>query len=428
MFQPVLPTSVDDVRLDELEFWDSPDEEREGAFALLRRERPMSFHEEFELPPEIPLPRGPGYWAVTRHADVIEASRRSDLFCSGKGIQIPDLPEEMNEFFGSMIAMDDPRHARLRRIVSRGFTPRSLGKIDADVQKRAVAVVDRVIEKGECDFVEEVAAILPLWVICEMMGVPEEDRRRVYEIGNGLIASDDPEMQDDGKPRDRENTSAQEAFAEMFMYADKLLEKARTNPSDDIATALVNAELDGHKLSDDEFRFFFLLLLIAGNETTRTVTTNGMITLLEHPDQLAAVESDPGLVDSAVEEMLRFAPAVHTFRRQATTDIELRDRTIRENDKVTLWYSSVNRDEEVFADPDSFNVRRHPNDHLAFGVGEHYCLGANLARLELREIFRGIVTRFRDMEMTAPPRRLRSTFINGVKEMRVRFRPGAAQA
>jgi cholest-4-en-3-one 26-monooxygenase len=288
-------------------------------------------------------------------------------------------------------------------------------------------IVNGVIEKGECDFVEEVAAILPMEVICDMMGVPDEDRRRVYEIGNSLVGFDDPELQDDDEPL-QPTGNANDAFAEMFLYANHLLEKAKNHPSNDLATALVNAELNGEKLTDEDFRFFFLVLLIAGNETTRTVTTNGMIALLEHPDQLAAVQKDLSLINSTVEEILRFSPAVHCFRRQATQNVELRGQTIREDDKVMLWYSSVNRDEEVFDEPDTFNVRRHPNDHLAFGVGEHYCLGANLARMELREIFRGVLSRIHGMEMTAEPRRLRSSFINGVKEMQVRFEPKAATA
>jgi cytochrome P450 len=182
--------------------------------------------------------------------------------------------------------------------------------------------------------------------------------------------------------------------------------------------------IQGEKLSETDFNFFFLLLLIAGNETTRTVTTNGMISLMDHPDQLRELRADLSLLDSAVEEILRFCPAVHTFRRQATANTELRGQRIREDDKIMLWYPSANRDEEVFADPDRFDIRRHPNDHLAFGIGEHFCLGASLARLELREIFRGILTRIHDIEFAAPPRRLRSTFINGVKEMRVTFAPG----
>jgi cholest-4-en-3-one 26-monooxygenase len=388
-------------------------------FRLLRKESPVHWHEE---------PDGPGFWAITRYADLKWVSKNPGLFSSERQgtIRRDPTPESLPVIQGIMLNMDPPRHRRYRALVNQAFRKRHVQALKPHIQEIVTRIVDDVIERGECDFVEDVAAILPMEVICEMMGVPDEDRRRVYEIGNGLVGGDDPELQADGKPR--EDTDARAAFAEMFVYADHLLKKAREHPSDDIATALVNAELDGHQLSDDDFRFFFLLLLIAGNETTRTVTTNGMITLLRNPDQLAALEADPSLVDGAVEEILRYEPAVHTFRRQATADVELRDQLIREDDKVMLWYPSVNRDEEVFADPDTFDIRRHPNEHLAFGVGEHYCLGANLARLELREIFREITTRFREMEMTEPPRRLRSNFINGVKEMRVRFRPGPVRA
>jgi cholest-4-en-3-one 26-monooxygenase len=211
------------------------------------------------------------------------------------------------------------------------------------------------------------------------------------------------------------------------MYAGKLLEQARTHPADDLATALVNAEIDGHRLSDSDFNFFFLLLIIAGNETTRTVTTNGMLDLLHHPDQLRDLRADLSLLPSAIEEIVRYNPPVHSFRRTATADTAIRGQRIRENDKVMLWYPSANRDEDVFERPQDFDIRRSPNEHLSFGIGEHFCLGANLARLELNEIFRGILTRVHDIEQTAPARRLRSTFINGVKEMRIRFAPGPVE-
>jgi cholest-4-en-3-one 26-monooxygenase len=239
-----------------------------------------------------------------------------------------------------------------------------------------------------------------------------------------MVGFDDPELQADGKPREINDNSAHEAFGQMFVYAQKLRAHALANPADNLSSALISAELDGHKLSETDFSFFFLLLLIAGNETTRTVTTNGMIALLRNPDQLDALQKDSSLIDSAVEEILRYDPAVHTFRRQVTSNVELRDKKLREGDKVMLWYPSVNRDEEVFERPHDFDIRRSPNDHLSFGIGEHYCLGANLARMELQEIFRAITTHLHEMEMTAPPRRLRSNFINGVKEMRVKFRPG----
>jgi cholest-4-en-3-one 26-monooxygenase len=387
-------------------------------FKVLRREDPVHWHEEAA---------GPGFWAITKYHDLKWVSTNPALFSSERqGSLTKDPPEQNLPFVRAiMLNMDPPKHRRYRALVNKAFTPRMISNLHGRVREMVRDIIDGVIERGECDFVEDVAARLPMEVICEMMGVPEEDRRGVYEIGNRMVGMDDPDLQ---KGHERLSDDAETASAEMFMYAGKLLEKTRREPRDDLATALVNAEVDGHKLTDSEFNFFFLLLCIAGNETTRTVTTNGMLTLIEHPADLAELRADPSLVNSAVEEILRFAPAVHSFRRTATADTELRGKRIRENDKLVLWYPSVNRDEEIFPEPDRFDIRRSPNEHLAFGVGEHFCLGANLARLELREIFRGIAERLHDVELAEPPRRLRSTFINGVKEMRVRFRPGPLAA
>jgi cholest-4-en-3-one 26-monooxygenase len=381
-------------------------------FRLLRREAPVHWHDEDD---------GPGYWNVTRYGDLKAISRNPSVFSSERmGTLLRETdPAGLPIMRKIMLNMDPPQHRQHRMLVNKAFTPRMIDGLRPRIRELVTQIVDDVIEKGDCDFVEELAAPLPMLVICEMMGVPDEDRRRVYEVGNSMVGFDDPELQPDGKPR----RSGDDAFAEMFMYGAKLREKALANPGDDLATGLVNVELEGRKLTAEEFNFFFLLLLIAGNETTRTVTTNGMISLLENPGQLRLLKEDLSLVDSAVEEILRFSPAVHSFRRTATRDTEIRGFPIRENDKIILWYPSANRDEEVFEAPDRFDIRRSPNDHVAFGYGEHYCLGANLARMELQEIFRGIAARIDRMEMTEAPRRLRSNFINGVKEMRVRFRP-----
>jgi cholest-4-en-3-one 26-monooxygenase len=383
-------------------------------FKLLRKEAPVFRH---------PERHGGGFWAITKHADVKMISKSPALFSSERQgpLMLDPKPQDLPFMQSLMLGMDPPKHRQYRGLVNKAFSPRMVNNLQGHIRETVKRIINGVIEKGACEFVEEVAALLPTEIICEMMGVPEEDRRHIYEIGNYMIGSEDPELQRDDPVALKD---ADQAAAEMFMYAGKLWEKAHTHPADDLATALVNAELDGHKLSDTDFNFFFLLLMIAGNETTRTVTTNGVITLLEHLGQLQELRRDPSLLPGAIEEILRYAPAVHNFRRQATADTEVRGQQIRENDKVVVWYPSANRDEEVFDNPDTFDIHRDPNDHLAFGVGEHYCLGANLARLELNEIFRGIVSRMHDMEMTAPPRRLRSTFINGVKEMRVRFTPG----
>ncbi len=387
-------------------------------FQVLRREAPVFWHEE---------PNGPGFWAITKYSDVREVSKNPGLFSSERqGTMLRDpLPHDLPFVQSIMLNMDPPKHRRFRGLVNKAFLPRMVNNLHGRIREMVKQIINGVIEKGECDFVEEMAAALPMLVICEMMGVPEEDRRAVYEIGNRMVGFDDPDLQPDGKPAPMND--AETAAAEMFMYAGKLLEKARTHPGDDLATALVNAELDGHRLSESDFNFFFLLLSIAGNETTRTVTTNGMQALLENPDQLRDLRHDPSLLPTAIEEILRYAPAVHAFRRTATADTAMRGEKIRENDKVLIWYPSANRDEEVFENPETFDIRRDPNEHIAFGIGEHFCLGANLARLELNEIFRGVITRLHDVELAAPPRRLRSTFINGVKEMRVTFRPGPVE-
>ena len=387
-------------------------------FRVLRQEAPVYWHEE---------PDGPGFWAVTKYHDLKAVSKQPGLFSSARQgtLRQDPSPSDLPAVQSIMLNMDPPQHRQYRTLVNQAFTPRMINNLHGRIRAMVRKIINGVIERGECDFVEDVAALLPLEVICEMMGVPQEDRRRIYELGNKMVGSDDPELQTDGKPIVPGDAMA--AFSEMFMYGSKLWKIAHETPSDDIATALVNAEMEGRKLDEMEFNFFFLLLLIAGNETTRTVTSNGMLALLEHPDQLRDLRADLSLVPSAVEEILRFAPAVHTFRRTATENTEIRGNAIRANDKLMLWYPSANRDEDVFPEADTFNIRRSPNEHVAFGFGEHYCLGANLARMELQEIFRGLASRLHDVEPTAAPRRLRSCFINGVKEMQIRFRPGALE-
>jgi cytochrome P450 len=426
MFEPRLPASVDDIHLDQIEFWQAPAEEREGAFALLRRERPVSFHQEFEPPPEIPLPRGPGYWAITRHADVVEASRRSDLFCSGKGIQIPDLPEEMNEFFGSMIAMDDPRHGRLRRIVSRGFTPRALGRLQADVQKRATAVIDRVIEKGECDFVTEIAALLPLEIICDMMGIPESQTHFVFEHTNIILGLGDPEYVPEGT---NPLLAALNSGQELAQLMNDLAKERRQTPTADLTSQLLNAEVDGEALTDQELASFFVLLVAAGNETTRNAISHGMKALTDHPDEKRKWAADfERVAPTAVEEIVRWASPVIHFRRTATRDTELGGQAIREGEKIVLWYNSANRDEAVFEEPFRFDVTRTPNEHVGFGgPGAHHCLGANLARREITVMFRELLQRIPDLEISGKPEYLRSNFIHGIKRMPCTFTPGGAQ-
>jgi len=378
-------------------------------FAVLRREAPVFWHEE---------PDGPGFWVLTRYHDVRYVSKNPALFSSSLGgTNIPTLPPEQLEGVRAiMLNMDPPQHRQFRSLVNKAFTPRMVRSLVPRVEALAERMLDGVAPRGSCEFVDEVAARLPMEVICEMMGIPEEDRREIYDLSNRLIGFDDPDFQ-------TSEADGAAASAQIFMYAAKVAERARKRPGDDLATALLHAEVDGERLTELQFNSFFMLLAIAGNETTRTVTANGLLDLMKNPDQMGLLRENPSLVDSAVEEMLRYDPPVNYFRRTATRDTEIRGQKIREGDKVTLWYPAANRDEAVFEDPDRFDIRRSPNDHLAFGVGEHYCLGANLARMELRIIFREILRRLHDIELAGPARRLRSNFINGVKEMPVRFRP-----
>ncbi len=416
-----------------------PDNFLEGTphewFTELRNQDPVHWHEGST---------GAAFWCVTKWQDLRDVSRDPKLFSSQqKGINMPNprmeeamrrraeeagtsgpmaaMAEQATEGGGGgfpiMLMMDPPRHVKFRRLVQRSFTPRYVAGLEPHIRDLAKTIVDGVVGKGECEFVTEVASELPLQVICEMMGVPEEDRHDIFEISNRMIGFDDPELGEDQEDR---------AMASMGMFAKamKVAELYRDDPQENLTSYLLHREADGEKLSEIEYSAFFLLLCVAGNETTRTVTTNGMRLLIDHPDQLQRLVDDPSLIPSAVEEILRFEPAVHHFRRTAMQDTEIRGRKIKEGDPVLVWYPAANRDEEVFEDPDRFDVSRHPNEHLSFGIGEHFCLGANLARLELNAIFDEIIPRLRSPELAGPTRRLRSNFINGVKEMPVRFEPG----
>jgi methyl-branched lipid omega-hydroxylase len=414
---------AEEVDLSSIDFWAQPDERREAGFAALRKEKPISFHKEFEPPPGLPLPRGPGYWALSRHRDVLEASRNADVFCSGKGSNIPDLPESFNEFFGSMINMDEPRHGRLRRIVSRGFTPRALGKLEADVQRRAKQTIDRVIDEGRCDFVTEIAAPLPLEIICDMMGIPESQTKYVFEKTNTILGLGDPEYVPVGTNVLIAALTAGQALATLM---NDLVAERRKKPQDDLTSALLAAELEGDSLTPPELASFFVLLVVAGNETTRNAISHGMKALTDFPDQRKKWWADfEGVADTAIEEIVRWATPVIHFRRTATRDTELSGQKIRAGEKVVLWYNSANRDEDVFENAGRFDVTREPNEHVGFGgPGPHHCLGANLARREMRVMFREISSRLPDLAITGPPEYLRSNFIHGIKRMPCEWKAG----
>jgi cytochrome P450 len=411
---PLPPAESVDLSLSD--FWMRPLAEREAAFAALRRDAPISFHREFEPPPGLELPRGPGYWALVRHAEILEVSRSPELFASGRGTNIPDLPEAFNEFFGSMINMDEPRHGRLRRIVSRGFTPRALGRLEDDVELRARQTIDRVIERGSCDFVAEIAAPLPLEIICDLMGIPESQTRFVFEKSNVILGLGDPEYVPEPSGIVASALGAGKALADLMV---DLAWHMQGKGGDDLTSRLLDADLDGETLTHQELASFFVLLVVAGNETTRNAISHGMKALCDHPDERRRWAADfDRVAPTAIEEVVRWSSPVMHFRRTATRDTVLAGQPVAAGEKVVMWYGSGNRDETVFADPFRFDVMRTPNEHVGFGgPGPHHCLGANLARREMRVIFREIFRRLPDLEITGPPELLRSNFIHGIKRM-----------
>ena len=381
----------------------------------MRDEKPFAFFEERVIE-DAPFPPGPGYFAVTRHDDIWQISRNAQLFCSGKGSNIGDLPVEMNEFFGSMINMDDPKHFRLRNIVSRGFTPKEVSRIEDQVRDRAARLVTELIERfpnGECDFVEEVAAALPLAIICDMMGIPEEDHKKIFHWTNVILGVGDPEFV--GSYEDLMTVAL-----EMFMYAQALGESRVGNPQDDVTSAMMNAVVDGERLTAQEFGSFFILLVVAGNETTRNAISHGMKLLTDNPDQRKIWFDDFDThTRTAVEEIVRYATPVIHFRRTVTEDTVLSGQKLKAGDKVVMFYASGNRDERVFANPHLFDVTRAVAPaQVGFGAGgPHFCLGANLARREIQVMFDEIRRRLPNMRITGEPAYLQSSFINGIKRM-----------
>lgn len=387
-------------------------------FRMLRREEPVhwnAIHHEIAR-------NGPGFWDITKYEDVKMMSRNPQLFSSWEGgTNIFDLEgEDLEGTRAMMINMDPPTHVKYRRLVAHNFTPRQISRLEPHIQELAREIVDNMCERGSCDFVNDVAAILPMKTIMEIVGVPEEDQTRLFDLSNQLVGFDDPELNtfEDGKI----------AAAEVCMYGQKLREIVSECPMNNLASALFHGKVDGESLDAFQYNYFFLMLMVAGNETTRTLTAHGMRLLMEHPEERRKLVEDPSLIPNAVEEMLRYNPAVLHFRRTLTEDVELRGKKLKKGDKVILWYPSANRDEDVFEDPDRFNVTRNIPEHLGLGIGEHYCLGASFARTQLRSIFTELLTRVPDMEQTGPIRYLRSNFINGIKEMPVRYTPSARSA
>jgi methyl-branched lipid omega-hydroxylase len=425
--EPRAVLSADEIDLSDMEFWARPWEEREGAFQTLRRERPMPFCKEPEIPEALTyvIPQGSGYYGLTRHADISEASRHPEIFQSGKGAtSMVDMPDEMLDFFGSMINMDNPRHARLRRIVSAAFNPRMIKSIEDRIDHVANDVIDRVAGLGGCDFVTEVSSRLPLKIICDMMGITAADYDTVFNASNVILSNGDPEYVPEGTdPMLAFMTAAQQLNLLML----DLSAHRRDHPTDDITSALINTNVEGEALTDNEVASFFILLVVAGNETTRNAISHGLLALTEHPDQRALWLADPaGIAGTGVDEIVRWASPVIWMRRTVAGDTVLGGTELHDGDKVIMFYNSANRDEDVFDDPFTFDVRRNPNPHIGFGAaGPHFCLGAHLARQEIEVMFRRLFERLPDIEASSPPDRLLSPFINGIKHMDCTFTPVA---
>ncbi|MEM9519573.1 MAG: cytochrome P450 [Actinomycetota bacterium] len=397
-------------------FWTEPLDVREAAFETLRREDPIRFFAEHETEY---LPAGRGYYALTRHADIIAASRQPELFQSGAGTNIPDLPPEFNEFFGSMINMDDPRHKRLRKLVAAGFTPRMLQRNMEDVELAAGRIVDRLREEGPgCDFVTACAAWLPVKIICDMMGIPESQYEFVFDMTNIILSQGDPEFIPEGK---NPLEAFLEAGAGLAALIDDIADRSVDGDAADLTTALVNAEIEGDKLTRQEIQSFFVLLCAAGSETTRNSIAWGLTFLTDHPDQRDLLMSDVEThMPNAVEEMVRMASPVIHFRRTVTEDgAQLGDHTFSEGDKVVLFYASGNRDDAVFHDPYRFDITRdNLRDHVGFGgPGPHFCLGAHLARRQISVMYRDLLRELPEIHSVGEPDRLRSSFINGLKHI-----------
>ncbi|KUI35048.1 cytochrome P450 [Mycobacterium sp. GA-2829] len=404
-----------DIDLGSWEFWALDDDIREGAFATLRREAPIRHFGEFMAE------EGRGHWALTRYDDVFYASRHPEIFSSASGITIGDQTPELNEYFGSMIAMDDPRHSRLRNIVRSAFTPRVLARVEDSVRDRARRLIADMVAAhpdGAGELVADLAGPLPLQIICDMMGIPEADHQRVFHWTNVILGFGDPDL-----------TTDFDEFVGVAMeigaYASELADARRADPGDDLTTSLVQAEVDGQRLTSSEVASFFILLVVAGNETTRNAISHGMLALSRYPEQRAIwFDAYDEVAPTAVEEIVRWASPVSYMRRTLTRDAELGGVKLVAGDKVSLWYGSANRDESRFEEPWRFDVRRQPNPHVGFGGGgAHFCLGANLARREITVAFEELYRQIPDIAASEEPDRLQSAFIHGIKRLPVCWTP-----
>lgn len=412
-------TAVENTEFEGVDLWDMDAFQRQEHHDMLEklRETEPGIHwiDEGDM--------GPGFWAITRLEHLKEINRQADIFSSNRGgtqMQERLRGDGVEDFQNDslMLSMDPPKHTRYRRIVSRGFTPRMINLLEGYLHNRTEMIIDRVSEKGRAEFVTELSAELPLQAIAEMVGIPLEDRTKIFDWTNSIIGADDPDF----AATEEDMTGA---MTELFAYSNALQKDRRDKPADDIITTLLSANVDGEQLDETEFDMFFLLLCVAGNETTRNSISRGMKGFFDFPDQWELYKSDPDKYeDTMVDEVVRWATPVLNFRRQATQDYEIGGVKIKEDDKVVMWHIAANRDPRAFDDPWTFDITRNPNDHVGFGGGgPHFCLGSNLAKMEIALMFKRIAERLPDIHLAGEVTYLRSNFIGGIKAMPVEFTP-----
>ena len=399
-------------------FWELTDAERDEQFAALRRDAPITWQRAPDTSLEVNREWVKPYWALVTHADVRRVSRDPETFCSGQGVLLEGAHPDLLEASQSFLQMDAPRHTKVRGLVNAAFTPRQVARIERDIAANAKRIVDDIAHRGECDFVSEVASRLPMMTIFDMIGAPEADRPRLAEMANMLVANNDPEVVGEGDPTEQIFA----ALLELTAAALEMADHRESEPGDDLMSALVHTEIDGERLLPEEISAFFVLLSVAGNDTTRHTTSHTMRALTVHQDQRALLMEDlHERLPIAVEEFVRWATPVLTFARTATRDTEVGGQAVAEGEKLVMFYRSANRDEKAFDHPERFDVLRSPNHHVGFGGGgPHYCMGASLARTQLRSIFGELLTRLPDIE-AAEPEPLVGNFVNGIKRMPCRF-------
>jgi cytochrome P450 len=415
-------TVVDEINLLDLGLFERA--EAHAAFRVLRREAPVHWNPGTQ---ELN-----GFWSLVKYEDILFVSRHPELFTSargigGPGLRDPDNTPNLNTQPGgvSIITMDPPRHVKMRRLVNKGFTPRAVNAMEPRIREIANTLLDRIAGRSECDFVLEIASQLPLAVICGLMGIAEQDWPLMFRLTNQTLGAADPEYQSEVVDEtDRgtiaaQNRTAMAGRARMMEFFSALLEQRRSEPADDLVSVLLESEVDGEKLDQTDLLAFCFLLVLAGNETTRNAISGGLLALCEHPAERARLQADMSLIDTAVDEILRWTSPLHHMSRRANVDVEIRGQLIRAGESVIMWYPSANRDEDVFPDPYRFDVTRRPNEHLAFGHHEHFCLGAGFARKEIKVMFEELFRRYPDIQLAGPPARLRSNFINGIKRLPV---------